>query len=81
MAVDRNTTVESPVEQLLTAKQLGEILGLGRSKVYQMMSAGMLPPSIVLTRARRWRSSVVQRWIEFGCCSLERYLLLTGNNR
>jgi excisionase family DNA binding protein len=53
---------------LLSAEEISEMLGINKSFLYSLKSAGRLPPSIRLSRrAVRWRKSDVMRWIETGC--------------
>jgi len=68
-------------EKLINAAGLAEILALGHSKIYQMLSAGLLPPSISFGRARRWRPKIIQAWLELGCPSAEGFLMLTRDDR
>ena len=78
MAVNDNTTVE---QILVNARQLGQLLGISRSKVFGMLASGQLPPSVKLGNCRRWSLAVVKQWVELNCPSLERFLTLTGDNR
>jgi excisionase family DNA binding protein len=56
------------VENLLTAKQITEILGLKRSCVYKMLRSGELPCVRVTTGARklslRVRPSILEKWLK-----------------
>ena len=52
-------TFEDP---LLTIKEVGQILGLGHSKVYELISGGELL-SLKIGRARRVRTSEVKKFI------------------
>jgi predicted DNA-binding transcriptional regulator AlpA len=50
---------------LIDPVQLGKILGVSRSKVYEMNSSGVLGPMpIKLGRSTRWRKSEVLAWID-----------------
>jgi excisionase family DNA binding protein len=53
---------------LLDVGQVADLLSIGRTKVFQLDSAGRLPDSIRLgTRVRRWRRQEVEDWIAAGC--------------
>jgi len=73
--------VETTEKLLLSAIEIASALGISRSKVFAMLSAGQLPPSIKLGNSRRWSRKVIERWVELGCPSLERFLVLTGDGR
>lgn len=65
----------NPIEKpaLLTARQLGQMLSLSKTKIYQMIAAGQLPHSLRIGRSRRWRRNDINLWIEFDCPSMERF--------
>jgi excisionase family DNA binding protein len=48
--------------RLLTVKQVAGILGLGRTKVYDLVLCGDIP-SVKFTRARRVPSNALQNYI------------------
>lgn len=50
-------------DRLLKVKEVAEVLGLGKSKVYEMMQAGELPVVRIGT-ARRVPLLELQRWIQ-----------------
>jgi excisionase family DNA binding protein len=53
-------------DQVLTKRQVAELLQVSVSTVERMMRRGTAPPSFVLPggRARRWLKRDVLRWIE-----------------
>ena len=54
--------------QSLTAAAVSERLSLSKRAVFRMKSAGLICPSIRVGRgACRWRSTDIDRWIEWGC--------------
>lgn len=54
----------SKVDRLLRRKEVEQLVGLKRSAVYQMISAGVFPRPVKLsTRAVAWRESEVEAWI------------------
>jgi excisionase family DNA binding protein len=55
------------IEKLLGPKEVGEVLGLRRSKIHRMLASGEIPSVIVAqgTRRRvfRVKPSVLQKWL------------------
>lgn len=59
------SATESPQcvdDRLRNAAELAEYLGLCRASVYNLLDAGM--PSIKIGRARRFRLSEVEAWLD-----------------
>lgn len=55
---------ESPAgEPLLTADDLGELLGVGRRSIYNMMSEAPIPGALKIGRRLRFDPVVVREWI------------------
>lgn len=52
------------MEQLLTAKQLAQILGTRTNTVYDLAAAGKLPSLRIPGVGRRFRQSEVEAWLE-----------------
>jgi excisionase family DNA binding protein len=56
------------VEKLLSPKEVGEVLGLRRSKIQQMLACGEVPSVIVSMgdrrRVFRVRPSDLERWLK-----------------
>ena len=66
--VTNKQDVEQPIEKLLTAKAVGEMLSLSKRAVFRMRSARLIvSPVKVGQGAIRWRLSDIERWIELGC--------------
>jgi excisionase family DNA binding protein len=57
----------STVQQLLTAENIAEMLGISKRQVWRLASGGQLPGRVKLGRLTRWRRDDVQRWIDAGC--------------
>jgi excisionase family DNA binding protein len=51
-------------ENLLTAKQLAELLGTRTNTVYDLAASGQLPSFKVPGVGRRFRVSEVERWLD-----------------
>ncbi|TKJ34640.1 MAG: DNA-binding protein [Planctomycetes bacterium B3_Pla] len=53
--------------QLLSAKELANLLSVSTRTVWRLRSAGALPEPVTVGSSRRWRASDVSEWIEAGC--------------
>jgi len=52
------------MDKLLTQRDVEELLGVKKTKLYTMLAAGEFPQPIVISSClRRWPSSHVQAWI------------------
>jgi|TARA_B100000780_G_C21070551_1_gene430737 predicted DNA-binding transcriptional regulator AlpA len=59
-----NSTQPTEIEQLLKITHLMEIIGCARSKVYELVKAGILPPPIYITSTMpRWQPKAVNEAI------------------
>ena len=63
----RRTTTDvraepGPTERLLTVAEVAEVLGVGRSKLYELIARGAIQ-SVKVDRCRRFRQSDVERFI------------------
>jgi len=62
MVENENITEQGHFSKLLTAKQVEEILNIGRSTTYQLIQSGELP-SVRIGRAVRVRIKDLERFI------------------
>ena len=58
---------------MLRAKDAARLCGLAVSTWYELKSAGKLPPSIKLGKARLWRMEVLRKWVEMDCPTIDRF--------
>ncbi len=58
---------------MLRAKEAAGLCGLAVSTWYELKSAGRLPPSVKLGKARLWRMDVLRRWVEMDCPMIDRF--------
>ena len=58
---------------MLRAKDAAGLCGLAVSTWYELKSAGKLPPSIKLGKARLWRMDVLRRWVEMDCPTIDKF--------
>ena len=61
--VSRAVSLDSPVPRLLRATEVAALLGLGRSKVYDMMKRGQLPV-VRIGKAIRVPAHALEEWIK-----------------
>jgi predicted DNA-binding transcriptional regulator AlpA len=68
---------------LLRAEQASAICGLSVSTWYEYMSAGRIPPSIKIGKARLWRLEILRRWCQWDCPPIDKFnqLLATEGKR
>ena len=57
---------------LLTAEQVGQLLGCSWRTVYRLRDAGRIPPPVKLNGMVRWSRKEVEAWIDEGCPSHRR---------
>lgn len=58
--------------RLLTARQVGEMLGCSWRTVYRMADAGRLPVGLKLGSLRRWDKAELEAWITARCPAIRR---------
>jgi excisionase family DNA binding protein len=62
------TDEKNRVEKMLTPAEVGEVLGLRRSKIHQLLAAGEIPSVIVAQGVRRRvfrvKPSVLMQWMK-----------------
>lgn len=52
-------------ERLLKREEVEALVGLGKNTLYRLIAAGEFPRQLAVgPRARRWRLSEVQEWLE-----------------
>ena len=52
------------MSDILRLKQVCELLGVGRSTLYRMISTGAFPGGFCVgKKSRRWTESAVEQWI------------------
>lgn len=66
---------------LLSPTQVGQLLGISRSKCFEMISAGQLPPSYKIGRARKFKRSDLEKWLELGMPNIDKFQQLVGGRK
>jgi len=59
--------------QLLTVKDVAEILSTSVRTVWRLRSCGKLPEPITFGGCIRWQRSAIEKWIEMGAPSAEEF--------
>ncbi|MFC1587894.1 helix-turn-helix transcriptional regulator [Planctomycetota bacterium] len=68
MMIDTGICWQTGVKMLLTARQLGALLGVGKSTIWSWHASGKVPrPVCIGKRCTRWNAEEVQQWIDSGC--------------
>lgn len=60
MSVDSESTADT---RFMRLPELMTRVGLGRSKIYEMMAEGEFPKPIKLGRASVWPNHIVEQWM------------------
>lgn len=50
-------------DRLLRLDDVLKVVGIGKTKLYELIQQGSFPPGCSIGRARLWRWSVVQDWV------------------
>ncbi len=70
----RQTPESLPIEPLmLRAEQASALCGLSKSSWYEYMSAGRIPPSIKIGKARLWRLDILRKWAGWNCPTIDQF--------
>ena len=64
----------SPGPLLLDACAVAEMLGIGRTHLFELNKTGRLPIPIKLGRAVRWRVDELREWVAAGCPSRQQWV-------
>lgn len=69
-----NADLQTLEPLLLNAKQAAKVLGISRSKLYSMHSAGLVPMPLTLGQGSiRWSVEELKNWTRAGCPSRQRW--------
>jgi len=61
-----NETLLNNKTLLLTAHELGFLLGVGKSTIWTWHSSGKIPHPIKIGGCTKWRRDEIKEWIRFG---------------
>ena len=66
-----DTTYDSKL--LLSASELGALLGVNKSTVWSWHSSGKIPLPVRIGGTTRWRAEEIQGWVKAGCPARQRW--------
>ena len=78
MSEEKDITACQVEPLMLRAKEAAGLCGLAVSTWYELKSAGRLPPSIKIGKARLWRLDILRRWVELDCPTVDRFKAMEG---
>jgi len=55
---------QQPLDRLLRIKEVMDQVGIGKTKIYDLLQLEDFPPPIKLGRYSRWSQIEIQGWIE-----------------
>lgn len=64
MRIPETVTVSDTLDPLLAGKDIWSALRISPAKFYKLVAEGEIPPPLKIGRAARWKTSVIDRWIE-----------------
>lgn len=53
-------------EQLLTAAEVGKILGLSKRQIFRLNAGGKIPAPVRIGASVRWAESTIVEWLQAG---------------
>ena len=59
--------------ELLNVKDVAARLRISQRQVWKLYSSGRIPAPVRISRSVRWREADIDRWVELGCPSRERF--------
>lgn len=63
----------SAIDQLLSAKEVGEMLSLSPRQIFRLRSSGKIPAPVRISGAVRWRLSDIQLFLKWNCPDREAF--------
>ena len=68
-------------ELLLSAQEVGTLLGVNRSTVWTWHASGKIPAPLRIGGTTRWRRREIERWLEAGAPPRERWTEMQADGR
>ena len=62
-----STSATDESKLLISAAELGKLLGVNKSTVWSWHSSGRVPQPVRIGGATRWRAEEIRQWIDAGC--------------
>ena len=66
---------------LLSARQVADLLGIGLSTWWRLVSSCRTPAPLKLARCTKWIAAEIRAWILAGCPSRDRWEAVTKGTR
>ena len=66
---------------LISAAELGKLLGVNKSTVWSWHSSGRIPLPVHIGGTTRWKAEEIRRWVEAGCPPRAQWELLRAGER
>lgn len=66
---------------LISAAQLGALLGVNRSTIWTWNASGRIPLPVKIGGCTRWRADEVRAWVEADCPPRARWMHIRGEGR
>jgi len=75
------TRVAGDSRLLISAAELGKLLGVNKSTVWNWHSSGRIPMPVHIGGTTRWKAEEIRRWVEAGCPPRAQWELLRADER
>ena len=62
-----STSATDESKLLISAAELGKLLGVNKSTVWSWHSSGRIPLPVKLGGTTRWKAEEIRRWVEASC--------------
>ena len=76
-----NTTMDNRGPLLLGAKATATMLGIGKSLLWSLHSAGKVPQPVKLGKRTLWRRAELEAWMAAGCPNRDKWLAMQPSSR
>jgi predicted DNA-binding transcriptional regulator AlpA len=67
---------ENPEKLLLSAVEVAGLLGIGKTSIYALLSAGKIPRPIKLNSRSLWKKNEIESWVACSCPPLDSWLIM-----
>jgi prophage regulatory protein len=72
-----NRTIRDEI-QLLSAKQLGALLGLSKRQIFRLSSCSKLPKPVRIGGSVRWAQTTIAKWLQVGAPDRKAFEAMQG---
>ena len=81
MSTRKEVTTMLGGKLLLSARELGALLGVNRSTIWTWHSSGRIPLPVKIAGTTRWRKTEIEEWIAAGCPPRVRWQALSAGRQ